>query len=374
MSKEELDRIYALPEKLEGMLKDQRLLQDRMKQLHAQRDDLSRRLEKTEEELREANSFRAQSMQDIEAIQKKYVDSQKELNHAQAEFEELQGQLAAAKKEQNEQLAAGKKEQAAQQQEIHDLTKQSEADSRRAAEMQSKARLLEEERDSKKHQIADIHSALMETRGEVDSLRGLLEKTRSKTQRVEGLENELSAAREELRSLISKKQHAEEINLQLERECAAAKSRLEVAEKRATTLQENEEEARRKLNEEKENFRNVEAQLQQVNIRAALAERRHCDIYDIEPVIKIRPESSGVDVLFQIAICCGDKAATQGKALETADPVELPLLQHSKQLDLKIELQIPDLIEEDRSPCSLFKYSMLSLWPRARKGSFFVAE
>ena len=88
---------------------------------------------------------------------------------------------------------------------------------------------------------------------------------------------------------------------------------------------------------------------QQRNVAAALAQGRQGDRKDIEPVVQIAAKASFAHVLGQVAIGRGDHADVDVDGPGIAEPLDLPFLQHAKQLGLDFERQLADLVEEDRA-------------------------
>ena len=69
----------------------------------------------------------------------------------------------------------------------------------------------------------------------------------------------------------------------------------------------------------------------------ALAQRRHRDWKNIQPIIEIAAEFSLFDHLRQVAICGRDKANIDVQCLVFAKPLKLPVLQDTEKLGLKFQ-------------------------------------
>src|SRR6185437_196562 len=86
------------------------------------------------------------------------------------------------------------------------------------------------------------------------------------------------------------------------------------------------------------------------------AQRRQQDRQTYEPVVQVFPEGLVLDLFQQVLmrsyydadVDLGDRIAT--------DPGDLPLLQDPEQLCLQIDIQFPDLVEEQRSLIGLFEF------------------
>src|SRR5262249_12396469 len=83
------------------------------------------------------------------------------------------------------------------------------------------------------------------------------------------------------------------------------------------------------------------------NISRSLAERRHAKGKDVQAIEEIGSESPGRDRLPQIAISRRDDPDVHSDALARPHRLELLLLQHPQQLDLRLERQLADLVQED---------------------------
>ena len=81
---------------------------------------------------------------------------------------------------------------------------------------------------------------------------------------------------------------------------------------------------------------------------APLAQRRQRHREDGQPVVEILAEPPARHHLAQIAVGRGDDAHVDAHGLAAADPLELALLQHAQELDLRLGRQLADLVEEQR--------------------------
>ena len=80
-----------------------------------------------------------------------------------------------------------------------------------------------------------------------------------------------------------------------------------------------------------------------------VAERRHPDRDDVDPVIQVLPEPPVLDRLLQIDVGRDDQAEVGLDWLGSADPLDFPLLNRAQQLGLEIEPQVADFVEEQRA-------------------------
>ena len=81
----------------------------------------------------------------------------------------------------------------------------------------------------------------------------------------------------------------------------------------------------------------------------ALAQGRHDDLDDVEPVVEILPESAFGDAPVEILIRRGEDTTIDPQGRFAAHAGELTVLEHVQELGLERPVQIPDLVEEDRA-------------------------
>ena len=91
-----------------------------------------------------------------------------------------------------------------------------------------------------------------------------------------------------------------------------------------------------------------EAPHQHRNVLGPLAQRRHPNRKDIQPVIQIFAEGVGVNPFLEIPMRRGDDSRVDLGGLRAAQPLDLPVLQHAQELDLDVERQVTNLVQEDR--------------------------
>ena len=83
------------------------------------------------------------------------------------------------------------------------------------------------------------------------------------------------------------------------------------------------------------------------DVSSSLAQRRHLDRIDVEPIEKVGSELLVADGLRQVAIRGCDDSGLYAQGLRPTDALELTILKNSEELGLKLERQVPDLVEED---------------------------
>ncbi len=109
------------------------------------------------------------------------------------------------------------------------------------------------------------------------------------------------------------------------------------------------------------------------DILRTLAQRRHAKLKLSQTMEKILAKASRGYRCFQVLISSGNDAHVDFNFPITAQSVKRISVQHSQQLDLRVQLQFPDFIQEERAPVREFKQSRLgNIGPGERP--FLVAE
>ena len=99
---------------------------------------------------------------------------------------------------------------------------------------------------------------------------------------------------------------------------------------------------------------------EQQHIRLALAQRRNEQGEDVQAVVEILAERAGRDRLLEILVGRRNQAHVGLDRLGAADALELALLQHAQQLDLRREVDVADLIEKQRAALREFEAPFLA--------------
>ena len=102
-------------------------------------------------------------------------------------------------------------------------------------------------------------------------------------------------------------------------------------------------------------------------------QRGQRDVDHVEPIVQILAEFSLRDQLLQVAVRRGDEADVHGLGLVAAHALELPLLEHSKQLHLSRWGDVADLVQEQGAGVGLLEPA-LAAPIRARVRAAFVAK
>ena len=112
---------------------------------------------------------------------------------------------------------------------------------------------------------------------------------------------------------------------------------------------------------------------EQRDVFTPVAERRHRDRKDVEPVEQVAAEPALPGFLEQIAIGRGDDADVDVDRPRTAEALDLAVLQHAQELRLELERQLADLVEEERAAIGQLEAAGLRR-VRAGEGAALVAE
>ena len=116
-----------------------------------------------------------------------------------------------------------------------------------------------------------------------------------------------------------------------------------------------------------------EAPDEEGNILGALAQRRHPDREDVEPVEQVLTERILRHPLLQVAVRRRDDPDIHMHGSRASEPLDLPLFEHPQQLDLNVGRQVADLVEENRRVVGQFEAADLSR-QRAGKRAPLAAE
>ena len=100
---------------------------------------------------------------------------------------------------------------------------------------------------------------------------------------------------------------------------------------------------------------------QQRDVFPALAQRRHADRNDVQPVIKILAKNVFGNRLVEVAVGGGDHAHIDRDFTGAAHRPHGAFLQHTQQLDLHSQRHFTDLVEEDSAAVGHFKQAALVL-------------
>ena len=85
------------------------------------------------------------------------------------------------------------------------------------------------------------------------------------------------------------------------------------------------------------------------DVLTAVPERRHMDWEHVQTVEEVLPELLLVGKRRQVAIGRRDETRVGAQRARAAEPLELALLEHAKQLRLELERDLADLVEEHRA-------------------------
>ncbi len=90
--------------------------------------------------------------------------------------------------------------------------------------------------------------------------------------------------------------------------------------------------------------------------------RRHENREDIQPVEEVVAELARRDRPLEILVGGRDQADVGADRLGAAEPLELALLEHAQQLDLGGEVQVANLVEEQRAAVGELEPPFLRAW------------
>jgi hypothetical protein len=85
------------------------------------------------------------------------------------------------------------------------------------------------------------------------------------------------------------------------------------------------------------------------NVARALAERRDADGEDIQSVEQVSPKPPGANFGLEVTVRRRDEAYVDTHLLRATEALELLLLQHAQQLDLRVERELAHFVHEERA-------------------------
>src|SRR5207245_2770216 len=88
---------------------------------------------------------------------------------------------------------------------------------------------------------------------------------------------------------------------------------------------------------------------EQRDVVAPLSQRRDADDDDPQTVEEVLAEFPFRDLRLEIGVRGGDDARVDRHRVVRADPLDLPLLQRSEELHLRLERKIADFVEKNRA-------------------------
>ena len=94
---------------------------------------------------------------------------------------------------------------------------------------------------------------------------------------------------------------------------------------------------------------------QQQHIMATLAQRRHNQGVDAEPVIEVCAVTSGAYLLGQVAVACGDHPHIDLVLAVRTQALQLPALQRAQQLGLYRKRQLADFVKKQGAAIGLLE-------------------
>ena len=112
---------------------------------------------------------------------------------------------------------------------------------------------------------------------------------------------------------------------------------------------------------------------EQRDVPPPVPERGHRDRHHVQPIVEVLAESLLAHGLLEILVSRGDDPHVHLEALRSADPLELPLLEHAEELGLEVGLEGGDLVQEERAAVSQLELPLFPLMG-AREGAPLVTE
>ena len=109
------------------------------------------------------------------------------------------------------------------------------------------------------------------------------------------------------------------------------------------------------------------------DVLAALAQRRHLDPHDVQPVEQVGAEAAGLHLGLEVAVRGRDHAHVDARRLLVAQPLELPVLDRAQQLGLPLQRHRTHLVEQQRAAIGELE-AAVAIGGRAGERALAVAE
>ena len=97
----------------------------------------------------------------------------------------------------------------------------------------------------------------------------------------------------------------------------------------------------------------VDGQLE--DVLPPLAERRRVQADHVEPVVQVLAEPPRLDQGLEVLVGRGHDPDVDADRLRAADALERHLLEHAEQLGLDLQVDVADLVEEQRAAVGLLE-------------------
>ncbi len=91
------------------------------------------------------------------------------------------------------------------------------------------------------------------------------------------------------------------------------------------------------------------------NVFPSIAQRRHRDRKNIQPIVQVAAKLLRLNHRLQILVCRSNQAHVDSDGLGAAQPLELLLLQNSEQFRLQLQWNFSNLIKKNRAFVGQFK-------------------
>ena len=98
---------------------------------------------------------------------------------------------------------------------------------------------------------------------------------------------------------------------------------------------------------------------QRWDVFAALAQRRHLDLDDVEPVVEVLAEQALADEADEVFVGGGDNAHADCAGFLAADAADLAVFEDTQQFALHVQAEVADLVKEQRALVGEFEQALV---------------
>src|SRR6185437_627005 len=110
------------------------------------------------------------------------------------------------------------------------------------------------------------------------------------------------------------------------------------------------------------------------DVLPAIAQRRQMNVEHVQAIVEVFAKAPLAHLTLQIAVGSDDDAGVDRDRLDRADAADLPLLQHTQELALKVNAHLGDRIEQERAAVGLLEHPGAAALARAGESAVDVAE
>jgi len=110
------------------------------------------------------------------------------------------------------------------------------------------------------------------------------------------------------------------------------------------------------------------------NVLGAFSKRWQVDLNDAHTVVEVFTKCAVVDHLAEVAIRRGDDTHVDGDHARATDALHLPRFEHAQELGLKADVELADLIQEQRAAIGHLEAPLLAVGGASERAAFVTEQ